>query len=145
MPRVKKFTKKWADRLVSAAAILRDGRCTTCGVVNETLQPGHYFHRNRQSVKWNMDNVACQCASCNVIHNNNPEPLRRVLQRMKVDLEQLERKSNIPYRQPDMEAIVHDMQQYVGTLYRFARLSPELRERLIQGNFTNRELIQALQ
>ena len=144
--RTKKPSKAWADRLVSAYAILKDARCVTCGIHRADLQPGHFFSRVCQSVRWDLRNVACQCPSCNAKHELNHEPLRRVIiKRLGADgLEALEVESNRPLTQPDMEQIIVELQVAVTALPRFRRLSDKLKEKVMWGDFTNRELIAAI-
>jgi len=143
---MRKPTKAFADRLVSAYAILSDTHCTTCGIIRADLQPGHFFRRVRQSVRWDLRNIACQCPSCNAKHNDNPLPLQRViLSRLGIEgLQELEQKSNTPLRQPDMAAICHSLLFDVGELPRFRWLSAKLQEKVVAGRFTNRELVSAL-
>ncbi len=138
--------KRRADRLISAYAILRDGRCTTCGAINETLEPGHYFGRTRQSVRWDVRNVYCQCASCNAAHENDPEPLRRVIVgRLGMEeFEALEMRSGDALIQPDMDLILCEIRKRIVQLSRFKRLSQALQWRVIAGSVSNRELIRAI-
>lgn len=144
--RQKKPSKGWADRLVTAYAILHDAKCTTCGVIRADLQPGHFFSRVCQSVRWDLRNVACQCPGCNKRHELNHEPLRRVMvKRLGEDgLERLERASNVPFPQPDMEPIIVELQRSVQSMPRFHRLSTDLQSRVLHGSFTNRELVTAI-
>jgi len=144
--RRKKPSKAWADRLCSAAAILRDGHCVTCGKINETLQPGHFFGRTRQRLRWEMLNIGCQCASCNAIHENNPLPLERWIRKAVGEpvFEVLERQSGQPYPQPNMSLHIEELQHFILTLTRFGRLSDRMQEKVLWGDFTNRELIEAI-
>jgi hypothetical protein len=143
---MRKPTKAYADRLVSAYAILNDTHCTTCGIVRADLQPGHFFRRVRQSVRWDLRNIACQCPSCNSKHNDNPLPLQRViLSRLGADgLQELERQSNTPLRQPDMDGICAHLRQQVEGLPRFAWLSGKMQRSVVEGRFTNRALVSAI-
>lgn len=139
--------KRRADRLISAYAILKDGRCTTCGAINDTLEPGHYFGRTRQSVRWDVRNVYCQCASCNAAHENDPEPLRRViLGRLgQEEFEALEMRSGDALIQPDMQDIITFLRTVVSCLPRFKKLSPQMQRKVLNaGKFSNRELIRAI-
>ena len=144
-PREKKPTKEWADRLVSAIAILRDKRCVTCGS-HEGLQPGHYFRRTHQSVRWVMQNVGCQCPRCNRLHNTNPEPLRKwIVKRFgAVAFEETSAMAGRPLRQPYMPEIIALLQ---GELYQtpaFDGLSDSLKEKVMKGTFRNWELEAAI-
>lgn len=44
--------------------------CVTCGKVghwkNGGMQAGHFMSRKHYSTRWNEDNVAVQCVSCNL-------------------------------------------------------------------------------
>lgn len=60
-----------ADRLVREIVILRDGFCVCAPPAkghSETLQPGHLITRAKKSVRWDLRNTNCQCASCNLLH-----------------------------------------------------------------------------
>lgn len=135
-----------ADRMVSAYAILHDARCLTCGAMNETLQPGHYFHRTRASVRWDLRNVYLQCASCNAKHNNNPEVLRRVVVKRlgEEGLEKLERDSNVPYTEIDIEWTADQILEIIYQLPRWVKLSAVMQGKIFKGRFTNKELIRAI-
>jgi hypothetical protein len=140
-----KAQKKLADRLVSAIAILRDGRCVTCGIIRADLQPGHFFRRTRHSVKWDLRNIGCQCPGCNLKHNENPEPLRRYIVRKigEAQLAELEVLANRTGHAP-MNEIVIGLQSTLMCLSRFQKLSDGLQTRVLHGRFTNRELCQTL-
>jgi hypothetical protein len=76
---VKKIVKL-LDRYMSYIVILRDRACVVCGK-SKGLQAGHYFKRGHYSARWSTLNVMAQCGGCNILHNENPEPLRRALAR----------------------------------------------------------------
>lgn len=64
------------DKTFAKFIRLRDGnRCVVCG---STQNPncGHYFSRKANGTRYDERNCNCQCASCNVKHNDNPEPYR---------------------------------------------------------------------
>ena len=63
---------KECDDLVSKIVRLREGRCITCGT-NKNLTCSHLIKRGRASVRFDLDNCNCQCASCNFKHNHYPE------------------------------------------------------------------------
>lgn len=66
------------DRAFSKYIRERDNnRCVVCGKPGSDC--GHYFSRVAHSTRWNPDNCACQCRSCNWNHERNPEPLRRYM------------------------------------------------------------------
>lgn len=139
--RVKKL-----DRLFTAYAILNDGRCLTCGVINPTLQGGHLFGRTRQSVKWDFRNCYCQCATCNAKHENNFLPLYRVALRRhgQEEIDRLEQQSNTPYTQVDHEWIREEMLKVIKELPRWSKLSMNMKMKIIRSDFTNKELIAAI-
>ena len=136
--RVKKL-----DRLFSAYAILNDGRCVTCGVINPTLQGGHLFGRTKQSVKWDFRNCYCQCASCNAKHEFNFLPLYRVALKRhgQEEIDKLEAQSNIPYTDVDHDWIRTEMVRYIKELPRWIRLTPSMRVNIMRSDFTNKDLI----
>lgn len=131
------------DRLFTAYAILHDGRCVTCGVINPTLQGGHLFGRTRQSVKWDFRNCYCQCASCNAKHENNFLPLYRIaVKRLgQEELDKLEAQSNVPYTDIDPEWIRAEMIKVIRELPRWRTITTEMRVKIIRCDFTNKELI----
>lgn len=60
------------DELVSKIVRKRDGRCITCGST-KNLTCSHLIKRGRASLRFDLDNCNCQCASCNFKHNHYPE------------------------------------------------------------------------
>lgn len=66
------------DRKLSIYIRARDGRCMVCGS-QENLQNGHYISRAYFMVRWDDRNCNCQCASCNRIHEKDPEPYRQFM------------------------------------------------------------------
>lgn len=75
---MRKTTRKgWVrklDKLVGDIVKLRDGQCVVCGS-KDNLTPGHIFSRVAYSTRWDLQNVACQCVSCNFKHEFDPYPL----------------------------------------------------------------------
>lgn len=70
----RKTVVKKLDKIVGDIVKLRDGsRCVTCGGT-KNICPGHLFSRVAYSTRWNLDNVACQCQSCNYRHELNAYP-----------------------------------------------------------------------
>ena len=67
-----------ADKAFSEYIRKRDGyTCYTCGHVGQpsdgVMQVGHLITRAKYSVRWDEDNAACQCRSCNMRHEYQPE------------------------------------------------------------------------
>lgn len=67
-----------ADKAFSEYVRKRDGyRCYTCGHMGRKgdgiMQVGHLITRGKYSVRWDDDNAACQCRSCNMRHEYQPE------------------------------------------------------------------------
>lgn len=63
------------DKKMSLYIRARDRACVVCGS-RENLQNGHYLSRVYFSIRWNPTNCNCQCSSCNVKHELDPEPYR---------------------------------------------------------------------
>lgn len=73
-----KTTKNKLDKIFAEYIRLRDNRCVICGSINN-LNCGHYFSRKALGTRWDEINCNCQCASCNMKHNDNPEPYRKFM------------------------------------------------------------------
>lgn len=59
---------------------MRDNnRCAVCGT-HENPTCGHLFSRVNYSTRWDEDNSWCQCAGCNLRHEMEFEPFRRVVE-----------------------------------------------------------------
>lgn len=56
----------------------RDKACVCCGST-ENLQNGHYFSRVYVNIRFSFTNCNTQCASCNVLHELDPEPYREFM------------------------------------------------------------------
>jgi hypothetical protein len=79
-PRKKKSSRQLYEReldtLVRSIVILRDKFCVCPPPKNGhsvVLQPGHLITRGKESVKWSLLNVHCQCSGCNLSHEFRPE------------------------------------------------------------------------
>jgi len=70
----KRLVKK-LDSVFSAYIRARDKSCIVCGST-ENLQCGHLFSRTNYSTRWDEDNAAAQCRSCNMRHEYDWEPMR---------------------------------------------------------------------
>lgn len=60
------------DKLVYQILLLRDQKCIQCGSIYN-LGTGHVFPRRCRYLRWNLENVWLQCASCNHNHNLHKE------------------------------------------------------------------------
>ena len=67
-----------ADFAMSYLVLLEETCCSCCGST-ENLQNGHLFTREWLAIRWERDNCAAQCAGCNLKHEHNFEPYRRVM------------------------------------------------------------------
>jgi hypothetical protein len=67
----RKSVVKRLDAVFSKYIRARDKKCVTCGA-REQLQCGHLLSRVAYSTRWDEENCACQCAGCNIKHENNP-------------------------------------------------------------------------
>ena len=62
--------KVW--KLQSRMVRLRDAKCVICGA-KEKLTQGHLISTKRAATRYDWQNVFCQCASCNFIHQFKPD------------------------------------------------------------------------
>jgi len=62
------------DKLCGDIVKVRDGLCVCCGS-KSSLTPGHLFSRVAYSTRWDLENIYCQCLSCNLRHEYDPYPL----------------------------------------------------------------------
>lgn len=135
--------KHLADRLVSYIVILRDLRCTTCGG-SGNLQAGHFFSRGPLNTKWDLRNVYCQCGGCNIEHEHNSEPLRRVLVRAHGEevLAELERNYNKTAKEHpiDIDVILCKLGVTLLSLCRKRRVTETLTRKVMSGKATNKEV-----
>lgn len=74
----KKLVNK-LDKLFSLWIRKRDGKCVQCGST-QNLTCGHLFSRVNYSTRWDEENCACQCMGCNLRHEMEFEPFRRVME-----------------------------------------------------------------
>lgn len=82
--RYRKFVSKnshcdaLADYAMSAWVLAEERVCSCCGS-SENLQNGHLFTRAWLATRWERDNCAAQCSGCNLKHEHDFEPYRRVM------------------------------------------------------------------
>lgn len=67
-----------ADFAMSQLVLAEETACSCCGAT-DNLQNGHLFTREWRAIRWDRRNCAAQCAGCNLKHEHNPEPYRRVM------------------------------------------------------------------
>jgi len=73
LPKINVLVKK-LDHEFSIFIRNRDNHiCFTCGKQLEKNQSqcGHYQSRSHKSTRWDEDNSACQCISCNIFKKGN--------------------------------------------------------------------------
>lgn len=83
---MRKITRRGWERklntILREVVIARDGGCVTCPLWKEykpdyqgsdILQAGHLITRGKGSVKYDLNNVFCQCKTCNYLHESRPE------------------------------------------------------------------------
>lgn len=72
-----KITRKgWIrklDKIVGDIVKARDVTCVVCGSSSNQTS-GHLFSRVAYATRWDLDNVFCQCQSCNLKHEYDPYP-----------------------------------------------------------------------
>jgi 5-methylcytosine-specific restriction endonuclease McrA len=75
-PKKKKSERKLLeaalDKRVSEIVRERDGHCVLCGAT-EGLTAGHWIHRGKKRVRWDLRNVNCLCRTCNLTDNWQPQ------------------------------------------------------------------------
>lgn len=76
--KVKKLTVTKVQEAVNEAIRERDGRCVTCGTV-ENGQASHFFARGGSSaLRYHPKNIHRQCGGCHLEwHNRNSKPYTR--------------------------------------------------------------------
>lgn len=75
----KKLVSK-LDKIFSEYIRKRDNnKCAVCGT-NQKPTCGHLFSRVNYSTRWDEENSYCQCAGCNLRHEMNFEPFRRIVE-----------------------------------------------------------------
>ena len=67
-----------ADFAMSTLVLTEETVCSCCGST-ENLQNGHLFTREWRAIRWDRRNCGAQCSGCNLKHEHNPEPYRRVM------------------------------------------------------------------
>jgi 5-methylcytosine-specific restriction endonuclease McrA len=76
---MRKITRKGLirklDKVIKDIVIARDNRQCVCCWDRTDLTPGHLFTRQVLRTRWDLDNVFCQCRSCNLRHEYYPFPL----------------------------------------------------------------------
>ena len=139
--------RKITDKLMSLFAILRDGRCVTCGST-DNLQGGHYFGRVMFSVRYDPRNVYCQCAGCNILHESNSEPLRKVvIDTIGIDgFDSLALKANSPVPGGKIDYVSEQdrVRGAIERLSRFKRLHVRLQWDILLAKSANYVLIHAI-
>jgi len=63
---------KKTDKAMSEYVRAKTPYCVLCGTT-ERLTAGHLITRTAKSVRFSLDNVFTQCASCNFLHEHRPE------------------------------------------------------------------------
>lgn len=73
---------KWVSRFVRLT-LTHDGwgRCYTCGAPHGimNLEAGHWISRSVATTRYHLDNLRCQCKTCNGYQQGNPHIFRRKL------------------------------------------------------------------
>jgi 5-methylcytosine-specific restriction endonuclease McrA len=87
------------DKLVGDIVKLRDGQCVVCGS-KSNLTSGHLFSRVAYSTRWDLDNLFCQCLSCNLRHEYDPYPLMKYAERVwgREKVEEIHKKYVTPHK-----------------------------------------------
>lgn len=67
-----------ADFAMSKWVLAEEFFCCCCGK-SDDLQNGHLFTREWRAIRWDRRNCGAQCSGCNLKHEHNPEPYRRVM------------------------------------------------------------------
>jgi len=103
----KKTLKNKLDKIVSEI-VKNKGCCERCykKASQVQLQTAHIFSRSNLSVRWDLDNVLCLCASChiNFAHKNPIEFAEFVKAKLgETKYEELKRKANTIKKWSDYE------------------------------------------
>ncbi len=59
------------DKICSEIVRFR-GYCEWCNKADHTLQCAHIYSRTYKSVRWDLKNLLCLCASCHFFGHKNP-------------------------------------------------------------------------
>lgn len=81
MSKERKKLEKQLDNIFSLYIRERDNHtCIVCRVTNKThvIQCGHLFSRVSRSARWDEKNANAQCSGCNLRHEHDFEPYRRI-------------------------------------------------------------------
>ena len=121
MPRpiTRKGIVRKLDKIVGDIVKLRDGECVVCHT-KSNLTPGHLFSRVAYSTRWDLDNLFCQCSTCNYRHEYDPYPLMAyadsVLGKKKVQT--LHKQWGIPHKfsTPQLVDLYEELQNYLVDL-----------------------------
>ena len=83
---MRKITRKGIvrklDETLRKIVMVRDGECVTCPLWkkykpdfegSDVLQAGHLLTRGKGVIKYDLNNVYCQCKTCNFLHEGRPE------------------------------------------------------------------------
>ena len=125
---MRKTTRKgWVrklDKIVGDIVKERDGKCVTCDGSNN-LQPGHLFSRVAYSTRWDLNNVFCQCQSCNFKHEMDPYPLTNYYIKNfgRKMYDYLHRQYVTPKKFKDfqLEELYHQLEGYLCGLYELSK------------------------
>lgn len=59
--------------IICSLIVRSHGQCVKCGQGDyEKLQCAHIYSRTYRSVRWDLDNLLCLCASCHFYSHRNP-------------------------------------------------------------------------
>ena len=84
MSKERKKLVKQLDDIFSLYIRARDNyTCCVCGGKKPVvvIQCGHFHSRKHYSTRWDELNAMAQCASCNLYHNQDKEPMRQAFLR----------------------------------------------------------------
>ena len=118
---MRKITRKGLvrklDKIVGELVKMRDLKCVCCGSTTN-LQPGHLFSRVAYSTRWDLNNVFCQCQSCNFKHEMDPYPLTNYYIKKfgKKAYDSLHRKYVTPVKYKDfqLQELYDELESYLG-------------------------------
>jgi hypothetical protein len=106
------------DKLIGDYVKKRDGKCVLCGAT-EKLTSGHWIHRGKKRVRWDVRNVNCLCASCNLTDNYQPQwHTEYMLKHHGIDvvleLTELSKVLSWKFSVPELRAMVEEAERLSG-------------------------------
>lgn len=115
----RKILEARLDKLIGDYVKKRDGyKCVLCGTT-EKLTAGHWIHRGKKRVRWDVRNINCLCASHNLQDNFQPQwhtgyMLKKHGAEVLEELIELSRANAWKFSVPELRAMVDEAERLGG-------------------------------